>query len=332
MDLKYIHITAFLLVLYFLCFIVDVKAQDFEKVLSGTMTGSFDIFDQDHEDIYDDEYKDREKTKAKVYIYEEVTIPILSKLYWAIGFLDIENDTYIDNYMKINECDMYKSYAAAEFDWNQIRAATRKFIENNKSDFPTRLQFVQPLMLMEYDVKRKAFYVNPEYQYKSTRRFEVMAKDGAVQYCTDNAAYAHVGYTKGIMLELSRPFSLEFLTVDQSVAENYVLGVTKKFKKLRPEYQSKTNFESLRQAYIVFKVKVFAHGKLVAGSGTDQLTQVLGALEGYDVYSDMGLKNLLFSKSYVIKSDSNKQNARLLKEFDILRDRSRNGGVLTNVN
>lgn len=309
----------------------SVWAQSFEKIVSASTTGFFDIFDKAHEDPYDDSYLAKDETREKVYIYEEVNMYTLAKLYWAIGFLDPENNTHIDNYMKINECDLYNQYSSAEFEWNQIRAATKKQIIKSKDDFSTRFQFVQPLKLFEYDTKRKAFLVDPDYQYKSVRRFEVLASDAYTPFCSGTQNVVHEGYTVGIMLEMSRPFSLEYVSIEPAVAESYVAAITKKFRQYKPEHQTREKYQDLRVAYILFKAKIFAHGNVVSGT-VERLTQMLGALEGYEIYADSDLKTLLYSKNYVVRSDASKHSARLLKEFDILRDRSRNGGILTNVN
>lgn len=314
-----------------LAFSSSVWAQNFEKIISGGTSGFFDIFDKEHEDPYDDSYLEKDETREKVYIYEEVNMYTLAKLYWAIGFLDPENNTHIDNYMKINECALYNQYSSAEFEWNQIRDATRKQLIKSKDDFSTRFQFVQPLKLFEYDVKRKAFLVDPSYQYKSVRRFEILASDAYKPFCSGTQLAVHEGYTLGIMLEMSRPFSLEYVPAEPAIAESYVAAITKKFRQYKTEYQTREAYQDLRVAYILFKAKIFAHGDVVAGT-MDRLTQMLGALEGYEIYAEPELKTLLYSKSYVVRSDASKHSERLLKEFDILRDRSRNGGILTNVN
>lgn len=320
------------LAFFALCLIgSDARAQQsFEAIVSGANTRFLDILGDDYVDTYDDSYKDRDPGKQRSYIYDEVTMENLSKLYWGIGYLDIENDLYIDNYMKINECSIYQTYSATEFEWNEIRAATRNFIKRNKDDFSKRFQFVQPLKLDEYDSKRRAFYIDPKFQFKSTRRFEVMAKDAYAAFCTGHTMVHMQGFNRGILLEFSSPFSLEYLPATTEVAEKYLADITKIFKSYQQQYQTQENFRELRKAYILFKVKIFSSG----GAENDdslKLTRMLGALEGYEVYSDAQLKNLLYSKSYITRTDSSKQNARLQKEYDILRDRSANGGILTNI-
>lgn len=303
-------------------------AQDFEKILSGSRDDAFEILDDEHQEFIDDSYRERDRNKQKVYIYEDVTLSNLSKLYWGIGFINSDDDVYIDNYIKINECDLYNAYSAQEFEWKKIRTATRQLIEKNKGDFPTRLQFVQPLKLLDYDLNKKQFSVDPEFQYKGTRRIEVFAKDMNETICGDTPSFVYTGYTKGIMLELSRPFSLETVSVSEEVAKSYIDTITQKMRKLRIEYQNKKTMNDMKKAYLVLKIKIFAHGKVITPPNGIPTTQMYGALEAYEIFSDPNLKTLLFSKNYVVRTDSTKKNARMFKEFDILKDRSKNGGIL----
>src|SRR5262245_27980767 len=60
--------------------------------------------------------------------YEEPTVQKFSQLYWAISKLDPTNDTDIDNFLMINECDIYREYAHNEFEWKEIREAGRQFV------------------------------------------------------------------------------------------------------------------------------------------------------------------------------------------------------------
>lgn len=334
MAFRFLRLSFFAGVLMCAFAAADVRAQSFEQILSGQASRTFEILGQGYEDPMDDGFLDSDKNKEKTYIYEDVTMSSLAKLYWAIDFLNIENPAYIDNYMKINECGMYQTYSAMEFEWNEIRAATKVFILKNKKDFPLRFRFVQPLKLLEYDNKRSAFLIDPEFQYKAARRFEVFAKDSGAVFCSNSIrAEYYEGFNPGLMLELSRPFSLEYLPLDSKKAEQYIDTVTENFRKLNTRNQTREMFSLMRQAYIVFKFKVFAHGENVSSSQNGlEITQMLGALESFEIYADPQLKNLMYSKSYIVKTDASKQNARLVKEYDILRDRSKNGGVLTNIN
>ena len=56
------------------------------------------------------------------YIYEQPTYAKLAQLYWALSKLDPKKDTDIDNFLLINECDIYKQYRSNEFEWKDIRA------------------------------------------------------------------------------------------------------------------------------------------------------------------------------------------------------------------
>lgn len=307
----------------------------FEYAVGGNLRGSFEMYGQGYDDEIHDAYEDRSGRENKMYMYEDVTIESVSRLLWGIGYLNIENPVYIDGYIKINECDLYKTYSNIEMEWKQIRAATKEFLLNNKNDFSLRYQFVQPLRYVDYDEKRHAFLIDPRDQYKSVRRFEVNVKDYNAFICdNNNNSMTPKGYTRSLLLELSRPFSLQYIPVEDSVAKEVLGEIRRKILSLPEAVRSQRTYtEKFRKAYILFKVKIFSYGKLVVvASGLPPAVQMMGALEGYEVYADPQLKKRIFIRNYVTKKDVSEKNARILKEFDILRDRSRNGGILTNIN
>ena len=54
------------------------------------------------------------------------------------GALDMSSDAAIDDFAKVEYCDIYKKYHGSEFDWRRVRTALRKKIELDKPSYPTR--------------------------------------------------------------------------------------------------------------------------------------------------------------------------------------------------
>tara|TARA_B100001989_G_C24546145_1_gene470916 strand:+ start:1781 stop:2782 length:1002 start_codon:yes stop_codon:yes gene_type:complete len=275
-----------------------------------------------------EEYKENEHKAGKSYIYEDITIASLSHLYWAVNYLDLANDIHIDNFMRINECDIYKSYYGSEFEWIKIRDAARTFIKGNKDFFPMRFRFVQPLELADYDMKRKAFRINPDYEIRAARRFESYAVDLDSLICKQKSFREIEGYTRGIVLELSRPFSLSYVPATPEDARAYIQEKDAIFKGLREGVKYESTRYSLRSAYIVFKVKVFAHRKKIKGSSRFDLTQMMAALEGFEIYQDKDLKKPFYIKSYLSEENEKQTSAELAAEYKILREKAKGAGVL----
>jgi len=272
-------------------------------------------------------YRESEKSTKKEYIYEELSMATLAHLYWAVSLLDIENDSHIDDFLKINECEIYMNYFGSEFEWKEIREAGRNFIRNNKDQFPLRFKIVQPLRLREYDMKRKAFLIDEDFQIMSIRRFEAYASDAYNRICNDPYVKEMEGYTRGIVLELSRPFSLTYVPAKSQDALDYIQEKEAILKTLPEKAQNDINRNKFRTAFVVLKVKVFAHRKTIRANRF-MLTQMMAALEGFEIYSDADLKKAFYIKNYTDNQSEVQTSEELASEYEILREKSKGEGVL----
>ncbi|MCF8496529.1 MAG: DUF4852 domain-containing protein [Alphaproteobacteria bacterium] len=247
------------------------------------------------------------------YTYEDISMEAFARLYWALSRLDIASDINIDNYMMITQCDIYKDYSSNEFEWKTVRASARSDIEKNRRTFPIRYQFMQPLRLGEYSIDTGRFEVMDKYKINGTRRFEVVASQDRDAICGKTGPI--IGYPRGIMLELSRPFTLKSFPVDPGVAEEYVSKKLEAFRKLKSALQTEYYLYELRDAYIVMKIKAFSSQGQVRTSDGKWLAHILGVLEGYEIYADEDRKVLLYQENLVQrKRHSQLEREKLLKE------------------
>ncbi len=56
----------------------------------------------------------------------------LSKLYWRLGVFNPDDKKIIDNYLIINECDVYRNFYRDDFEWANVRDATRDMLMEKK--------------------------------------------------------------------------------------------------------------------------------------------------------------------------------------------------------
>ena len=263
------------------------------------------------------------------YIYETPTVKALSYLFWAVGLYNLEDDEAVDEFMRINECDIYKNFYSDEIEWQAIREATRSFLGENKADFPTRFEFVMPLKLGDYDEKRKAFEIQDEYKIRSLRRFELYATDYKKPPCIKDHDIRK-GYPRSIILEFSRPFMLTHVPLEQQDALSYIKRKLTILKtNYNDRYQTKDRMYLLRDAYLVIKVKIFTYGKMLgANLRKVQTVQMMGVLEGYEIYEDIGKKNAFFAQNYVTSRSKGKLDQRLKAQYKLLRAKHDAGGIL----
>lgn len=254
-----------------------------------------------------------------LYDYKQATVKNFSQLYWALSRLDINDDHLIDNYMLINECDIYKNYFQNEFEWNSIRQYARAHIEQNKEKFPLRFEFIQPLRLGPYDFEKQGFKVAEGYEIDGIRRFEIQALNYNEEVCGYDGEID--GYPKGVFVELSRPVFFEIVPMTPEKANEYIDEKTIEFKKLATKQQRDSKVYNFRDIFLVLKVKFFAtSGDYFSKQNAKPFAKVMGVLESIEIYDDLERKKLLFSESY-------QRNKRQGFEASKMQDGSDTGSV-----
>ena len=262
-------------------------------------------------------------------IFENPTVQALSLLYWTVGLYKIEDDRAVDLFVFTNECDIYKRFINDEIEWASVREATREYIEANKSEFPTRFEFVIPLKLKDYDERKRVFTVQDEFKISSIRRFEVLATDFNSDPCDPLQPKGEL-YPRAIVLEFSRPLSITSIPMDASVAKSYIQSTLQ--EAIDASYDG-SPYQKLvydkRKAFLFFKVKIFTHGKIL-GLNTYHLNtvQMLAVLEGYEIYEDMAKERLLYSRDFVSSSGKTSLNVGLKEQIAILKEKSEGKGIL----
>jgi len=238
----------------------------------------------------------------------------VSQLYWAISKLDPAKNSDVDNFLMINECDIYKDYFSQEFEWRSIREAGREYVVKNKKNFPLRFEFMQQLKVTDYDFEREGFGVLEEFKIFGTRRFEILTKDAMQPICNHKGNIE--GYPKGLIIELSRPFSVMFVPVEPEAAEAYISSKASTFKSLDARHQTQSNLYDIRNVYLVMKIKVFAYkGKARTAEGMD-LASVLAVLEGYEIYGDANKDTLLYSASFRRKKKPSVDEKKMFEQYE----------------
>ena len=231
--------------------------------------------------------------------YKEATYKNLSKLYWHLNRLDIDNDLHIDNFMLINECDIYTDYSHNEFQWREIQKTARKALDKKSRKFSPRMKFVQPLKLGDYNLAKGGFDIVKKSKVNEIRRFEIRAIDFKKETCSFSDQVIHEGYPKGILAELSRPIDLKVLPMAPDVAREYIRLKTIELDNESVFLKPGAKVEDSRQVYIVMFVRFFSSvGEHYSQKEHRMFAKLLGVLEKIEVYDDLQLTKLLYSQNY----------------------------------
>lgn len=258
-------------------------------------------------------------SKEPVPHYEEGTIAGFSKLYWRLGKLDIENDEDIDNFLMINECDLYRDYFHNEFEWHDIRKAGREHIEKQKKNFPLRFSFIQPINLADYNFKKEGFNIADDYKILGVLRFEMMAADYRSNICGRN--YPIPRYPKGLIIQLSRPFSLDFLPLSEERAEKFNAERTEDFMKMNSNKQTSDLLYSMRQVYLVMNIKLYSYQEDFKTREGPWLAGFLGLLEGYEIYADQARTELIYAESFRRRKRKSRFEEQMKAEYEARKAR-----------
>ncbi len=239
--------------------------------------------------------KDAEVTIAldeKANEYVDLSVQNISKLYWKIGIMPLSNDKAIDNFLLINECDIYTKFYNDDFEWPRIRDAGRKMIEANREIFPTKFKMMVPVDLGRYDMKRKGFPLIGGTAYRNMRRVEI--GDNAYNNRVCGVAGNIKFYPKNIMMILNRPFIYDFVSVDEHIAQAFI--VRRKYETLEGPRHIVKNFE--RPAYARIRISLMEYQGEAKNKDGEPLAIMVGKIEGVDIFEDQGQKRLLSSVDF----------------------------------
>ncbi len=265
------------------------------------------------------------------YFYETPSNEALSHMFWGIGLYDVSDDWAVDEFMRLNECELYRQFFGDEFEWREIRSAAVDFIEQNRDQFPTRFEFILPIKLSDYNEKYGAFGIQKDYQIKSFRRFELFSSNYSAEPCLKEYP-AQSGYPRSIVAEFSRPFTLTRIPMTLQQANEYIKQKNDLFNKWYPNVQTRSTkrLYELRDAFLSIKVSFFAHGEFLPLNNLYRVpvVRMMAILEGYAVYADRNKEELFYAQTYIRDKQKGKLNLKLGEQYEMLREKSKEGGVL----
>jgi hypothetical protein len=229
--------------------------------------------------------------------YMEPKIQNLSKLYWSLGMFNLEDPAAINNYLMINECQIYNDFYHNDFEWRKISEETRRYIKKNRPSFPRRFYFTRYIELGRYNFDTEAFFVVSDEVREGSRRYEMRYATTLHEVCGYSGAIP--GYPKNMNITLSRPFRMKYVPVPKGRAQDYII-------RTRYNYENKTQHVNdkisarrrdlySRPAYIRFRLRVMKFLEYEHNALGRDVASVFAILEGYDVCEDTKCENILFT-------------------------------------
>lgn len=217
----------------------------------------------------------------------------LSKLYWRLGIFNPQDKTAIDNYLIINECDVYRNFFKDDFEWANVRKATQQMMAEQAATFPNQFKILVPIDLGRYDAARGGFDLVTKTAFVNSRRVQVTGGGSNFTGCGQKTDLP--GYPSSVVLILNKPFTFNFIKVDEHVAQAFLLRKRYNTTPLPRELRS-LGFQ--RPAYARMRVTFVRYQGTIDEMGGRKSAILYGTLDGIDVFEDLREEMLLNSINY----------------------------------
>lgn len=222
--------------------------------------------------------------------YNLSTLENLSKLYWRLGAFDFEDDMAVANYLKINDCKIFSEYLNDDLEWAEIVKVMKSHLEKESATFPLNYQFLLELHLGRYDAAQGGFPLVDRTGFTDAKRIEVDSIDHNKEICFDPGTIKD--YPKSVIILLPKPFTLDFLKIDEHVAQAYILRKKSEYSKLSDE--RKVNAYE-RDAYLRLRVSFSQYHGNLRGETNQTMAILYGTIDGYEIFEDSSQKRLMLS-------------------------------------
>lgn len=222
--------------------------------------------------------------------YNTAKLENLSKMYWRLGAFDLQDDLAIGNYIKITDCKIYTNFVNDDMEWSRIVNTVRTQLEQARPTFPLNFQFLIELHLGRYDPELGGFPLIDKTGFTDAKRIEVDSIDARQEICYDPKAIQD--YPKSIFLLLPRPFTLDFIKLDEHVAQAYILRKKSEYSRLAEEVRV-SRYE--RDAYLRLRVTFNQYHGNLEGPDDSLMGILYGTIDGYEIFEDATQKRLMLS-------------------------------------
>ncbi len=225
--------------------------------------------------------------------YVNASMENLSKLYWRLGVFKPTDKKALDNYLIINECEVYKNFFKDDFEWASVRKATQDMMKQQAATFSNKFKVLVPIDLGRYDMDRGGFMLTASTSFVNSRRVQVTGGENSYRGCGQQDDLA--GYPSRVVLILNKPFTFNFIKVDEHVAQAFLLRKKYNPTPLPHELRNK-GFQ--RVAFARMRVTFVRHQGTMDEQGGRKVAILYGTLDGIDIFEDLKEEMLLASINY----------------------------------
>lgn len=218
--------------------------------------------------------------------YNVSNLENLSKLYWRLGAFDTGDERTIENFIKINDCKIYQTYWNNDIEWKKIVGSMRQYIEQAKATFPLNYQFTIEINLGKYDSEKGGFEIINGTGFSKTKLIHARSSNINRIPCKDKSMVET--YPQSVLIKLKEPFDLNFIKIDEHVAQAFILN-----KKNDPK----------RSAFLRLRISFDQYDGNIKGINNELYAVMRGNIDGFEVFEDRDQKSLLYTQSDFVRDD-----------------------------
>lgn len=222
--------------------------------------------------------------------YNVATLENLSGLYWRLGAFDLADNLAIGNYIKINDCKVFTDFINDDMEWNKIVDVMRDHLKKSRDTFPLDFQFVIEVNLGRYDPARGGFPLVNNTGFTQATRISVSSIDNRRAVCFDERPIED--YPRSVLILLPQPLTLDFIKLDEHVAQAYILRKKAEYNKLEESVRVK-RYE--RNAFMRLRVTFTQYHGNIRGEQNSVSSILYGNIDGYELFEDATQKHLMLS-------------------------------------
>jgi hypothetical protein len=213
----------------------------------------------------------------------------LTSIYWKMGLLDTENAVDVSAFLLLSQCKKVKPIFYDDFKWRDLRGKGREYLINNKEKFGSKVSFVQPKKLRNYNFDSQSFEVDPAFSYRSVRRLRITNNYFERRhFCVDFPEMQEYIKRAPYNIVLSLPTSFSFFEVPMSP----------EISKLYLNYIKEADRE--RIVYVKFYSSFAFYKESIYNINVSGgfLADMSGTIDYVEVFADPEMRRLLYRRDY----------------------------------
>jgi hypothetical protein len=232
--------------------------------------------------------EDEDELRALNYI--PVDYLSFSRLMWKYRIYDFMDEDMVNEYLKIQNCDLYKQYSNNDFLWQGILNASQRELDYFASTFPDRFEVYAYIPIERYDFERSAFPIADDYRLHNAGAITIGVENiTGFNNCVDVEIFGL--FPNNIKFLPENKFSLTHIPAPPNEAEEILSRIS--------QHRYRNTDDNFRVLPIRFRIKINDVDDFSDKRISSRIIYK-GELDEIAVFEDPARENLIWKKQFKI--------------------------------